>query len=331
MNRRQFLSTSCTGFAAGVLARSPLQGAPGPDYSISLAQWSQHRALKGGELDNLDWPAYVKKHFDIDALEWVNQFFSEKHDTLGSQPKGGNYLNELKKRCDSEGVSTLLIMCDRVGNLGDPVKEKRSQAVEGHYAWLEASKLLGGHSIRVNAASDPKLSWDEQAQLCADGLGRLSEKAAEMDLNVIVENHGGLSSNGAWLKQVMEAVNRDNCGTLPDFGNFYVAKNRNAKKFEEAKTLYTGDDYKIDETGIGYDRYRGVEELMLFAKGVSAKSHDFDEKGEEVHTDFARMMKIVKASGYRGHIGVEYEGSNLSEDEGILATKRLLERVFAAI
>lgn len=331
MKRRHFFHTAAGVLTAGSSTLSALAAA-GSDYKISLAQWSQHRALKGGTLDNLDWPEYVNNHFGINALEWVNQFFAGKHKTLGKQPIGGSYLNDLKKRCDDNGMQTILIMCDGVGSLGNPDEKKRTLAVEGHYAWLDAAKLLGGHSIRVNAASDAKLSGEEQSKLCADGLRKLSEKAATMNLNVIVENHGGLSSNGAWLSGVMKAVNLPNCGTLPDFGNFYVAKNRGkTEQFEAAKSLYTGDQYTVSEKGIEYDRYKGVTELMPFAKGVSAKSHDFNEAGEEIHTDFKKMMEIVKAAGYKGYIGIEYEGSELPEDEGIMATKRLLEKVFTEI
>ena len=98
-------------------------------------------------------------------------------------------------------------------------------------------------------------------------------------------------------------VDHPRCGTLPDFGNFRITR-------EEE-----------------YDRYQGVKELMTYAKGVSAKSHDFDEQGNETRTDYARMMKIVLDAGYRGYVGIEYEGNRLSEPEGIKATKVLLERV----
>ncbi len=332
MNRRRFLSLSSASLAAAAFSGRSFAAESSTRFPISLAQWSQHRALKGGTLKNLDWPAYVKNEFDIHAVEWVNQFFARQDDRLGAQPESAETIAEMKKRCDDEGVQTLLIMCDRVGQLGDPNEEKRTLAVEGHYAWLDAVSTLGGHSIRVNAASNPSLPDDEQAKLCVDGLRRLSEKAAEQQLNVLVENHGGLSSNGAWLAGVMKMVDLPNCGTLPDYGNFYVAKKRqNMKKWEQDLALYDDPIYTVDDTGIAYDRYRGVEELMPFAKGVSAKSHDFDEEGNEVHTDFLRMMKLVKDSGYTGHIGVEYEGQGLSEDEGIRATKRLLERVIAEV
>jgi sugar phosphate isomerase/epimerase len=296
-------------------------------------QWSLHRALRGGQLDALDWPRYTKEKFGIDALEHVNQFFANgdrDKDRYGLQPKPQEHFAELKTRISDLGMHSVLIMCDGVGNLGDPDETRRTNAVEGHYAWLDIAKLLGCHSIRVNAGSDPKLMPEEQARLCADGLHRLSEKAAPMGLGVIVENHGGLSSDGSWLSTVMRLVGLPNCGTLPDFGNFYLVKNRgDAAAYEQQKALFTGRKAKEDEKGLYYDRYQGVTDLMPFAKGVSAKTHDFDAAGEEIHTDYAKMMGIVAAAGYSGHVGIEYEGDGLSEDEGVLKTKALLERVLA--
>jgi sugar phosphate isomerase/epimerase len=244
-------------------------------------------------MTNLDFPAKARG-FGIDAVEYVNTFFGEKaRDPL--------YLDELKRRAEGEGVRSLLIMCDGEGNLGDPDEGRRARAVENHVRWLEAAAWLGCRSIRVNAESEG--SSEEQARLAADGLRRLSEKAGPFGLNVLVENHGGLSSHGAWLAGVLRAVERSNCGSLPDFGNFRIS---------------------ADET---YDRYRGVEELMPFAKAVSAKSHEFDEAGNEIHTDYRRMMRVVVGAGYRGAVGIEYEGTKHSEEEGILLTKRLLEKV----
>lgn len=342
-NRRQFFVSSAAALSTGTFLSSCKKADPGeeaepqieagPHFDISLAQWSNHVALKAGELDNLDWPAFTKENFGIGALEWVNQFFGEPHKTLGFQPRGGDYIAQMKQRCEDNGMKSLLIMCDRVGSLGNPDTAKRTAAVEGHYAWLDAAKELGCHSIRVNAASDATLTPEKQADLCVDGLRRLSEHAATLGLNVIVENHGGLSSNGAWLSGVLGAVNLDNCGALPDYGNFYLVKNRGkAEQYEKQKALYVGNPaLKEDEFGLGYDRYQGVKDLMPFAKGVSAKAHDFDEQGNEIHTDFSRMMQIVVDSGYEGYLGIEYEGKELGEVEGIKKTKALLERVIAEV
>jgi L-ribulose-5-phosphate 3-epimerase len=284
--------------AAGAVLRSPEESPAGagdePLFRISLAQWSLHRALRDGRLNHLDFAATARRDYGLDAVEYVNSFFKDK-------ARDADYLRDMKQRAADAGVRSLLIMCDGEGNLGDPDDARRRQAVENHYRWVEAAKALGCHSVRVNTASSG--SFEEQQKLAADGLRRLTEFGARHELNVLVENHGGLSSNGAWLAGVMRMVDHPRCGTLPDFGNFNL-----------------GD-------GKQYDRYQGVRELMPFAKAVSAKSHDFNDAGDEVHTDYRRMMKIVVDAGYRGYVGIEYEGSGLSEPEGIRATKRLLEKV----
>jgi len=266
------------------------------DFKISLAEWSLHRMLFSGKLDHLDFCLFAKKQFDINAVEYVNSFFFDKAEDVG-------YLKEMKKRANDMGVSSLLIMCDNEGALGDPDKKARNKAVENHYKWMEAARYLGCHSIRVNARSEG--NYLDQIALAADGLRKLTEYGEKIEINTIVENHGGLSSNGKWLVSVMNEVNHPMCGTLPDFGNFKI-------KDEE-----------------WYDRYLGVKELMPFAKAVSAKSHSFDNKGNEIHTDFNKMVDIVLSAGYSGHIGIEYEGSELDEIDGILMTKNLLERVGA--
>jgi len=293
-SRRKFITSLTASLAASSLLSTADHHKKKQLFEISIAEWSLHKSLFGKKISNLDFPVVAKKEFKISAVEYVNQFFKDK-------ATDKNYLNELKKICDNEGVKSLLIMCDGEGKLGDPDKNKRISSVNNHKRWIEAAKHLGCHSIRVNASSSG--SYDDQQKLAADGLSRLSEFASTHGLNVIVENHGGLSSNGQWLSGVMKSVNMKNCGTLPDFGNFRIGG------------------------GKTYDRYKGVKELMPFAKAVSAKSHDFDDKGNEIHTDYHKMMKIVIDAGYRGYVGVEYEGSKLSEYDGIKATKKLLESV----
>lgn len=340
-SRRHFLKAGTQSVGAAALglsasckpAGSESSEEKGPLFQISLAEWSLHNALRAGELEHLDFPKYTKDNFGLMALEHSNHFFSQESDKFGLQPMDRAYLLELRKRTDDLGMESLLIMCDRVGNLGDPDQQKRNTAVEGHYAWVEAAKLIGCHSIRVNAASDKKLSRDEQASLCADGLSSLCDFARQHEVNVIVENHGGLSSDGAWLALVMEKTGRGNCGTLPDFGNFYIVhKGGDIEKYEKAKAAFAkGGTYIENEGGLEYDRYQGLLDLMPYAMGVSAKSYDFDANGDETHTDFLKAMKIVKDSGYRGYIGIEYEGKVMSEPEGIRATQALLEKVFAEL
>ena len=300
-------------FVAGIAAAAPAALLAGPSmftscghippeneplFKISLAQWSLHRALNAGELEALDFPRIAREDYGLAAVEYVNSFFKERAEDEA-------YLGELKRRAGDHGVKSLLIMVDGEGALGAPDSDERTQAVENHYTWVHAAKFLGCHSIRVNAGSEG--TPEEQRELAADGIGRVTEFAADYDINVIVENHGGLSSNGSWLASVMETVNHPRCGTLPDFGNFRIAE------------------------GEWYDRYQGVAEMMPYAKAVSAKSHDFDEDGNEIHTDYTRMLRVVLGAGYHGYIGIEYEGERLSEPEGIRATKALLEKTRAEL
>ena len=300
-NRRSFLKTTVAATAGTVMA-SPLIAAVATKkspFKISLAEWSFHKTLFAKEMTNLEFPVATRK-LGIEGVEYVNQFFKDK-------AKDTTYLGELKKICKNEGVDSVLIMCDGEGMVGHPEKEERIKTVENHKKWVDAAAFLGCHSIRVNAGS--RGEYEEQQKLAADGLHMLCEYGDTKKINVIVENHGGLSSNGGWLAGVMKMVDHKRVGTLPDFGNFIINR----------------------RTGEEYDRYKGVELLMPFAKGVSAKSHVFDADGNEANMDYYRLMKIVKDSGYKGYVGVEYEGSELPEKEGIIATKKLLEKVFAAL
>ncbi len=271
-------------------------------FKLSLAQWSLHKALFAKKMDNLEF-AMKAKSMGFEGIEYVNSFFFDKAEDK-------NYLKEMKMRASDNGVQSLLIMIDREGGLGDPDDKARKEAVMKHHKWVDAAKYLGCHSIRVNAFG--KGTAEEVAQAAVDGLGSLSEYAKDAGLNVIVENHGSYSSDGMWLTNVMKKINMENCGTLPDFGNFCI-KRQESNCVEE------------------YDRYKGVTEMMPFAKAVSAKSHDFDKDGNEIHTDYKKMMQIVKEAGYNGFVGVEYEGSELGEEEGIIATRDLLIKVGKAL
>lgn len=262
-------------------------------FDISLAQWSINKAFWSGEKDKMRFAEIAKNEFGVRAIEYVNQFYMEGFSS--------SVVDELVRVSRGEGVRNVLIMCDREGRLGDPDEAKRAQAIENHIKWIEAARVLGCHAIRVNAASEGK--FDEQLKLAADGLRRLTEIGDQYGINVIVENHGGLSSNGSWLAAVMRLVDHPRCGTLPDFGNF--------------RTNY--------ETGEEYDRYLGTEQLMPFAKGVSAKTFNFKPDGYERDLDYEKLMGIVKVSGYRGYVGIEWEGKSLDEPTGILKTKKLLE------
>ena len=277
MKRRDFI---CKSLIAGSLISNPIFAYRGQDpfFEIGLAQWSLNKSLKSGKIDNLDFARIAREKFDIGVVEYVNQFFINK-------AKNKKYLSEMLNISEDNGIINNLIMIDSEGNLGDTNKKKRLKAFNNLKKWVEAAKFIG----------------------CSEDFG----------INVIVENHGGYSSNAKWLVKVIENANRKNIGTLPDFGNFCIRST--------PKNL---SDWGATTSGcaVEYDRYLGVEELLPYAMSVSAKSNDFDSDGNCIETDFSRMMSIIKKSEYRGYVSIEYEGSRYSEEEGIRLTKSLLER-----
>ena len=268
-------------------------------FKMSLAQWSLHRALIDKKMDHLDFAA-KSRSFGFEGLEYVNAFFKNK-------AKNMRYLKEMKLRADAEGQENVLIMIDGEGSLANPDANKRLKAIENHYKWVEAAHFLGCHAIRVNVAGG--VDKDEAVKASVESLTQLSEFAKDSNINILVENHGGFSSNGKWMTDVFSQIKNKNCGTLPDFGNFCITKDE--------------DENCLDE----YDRYKGMQELLPFAKAVSAKSYDFNEAGDETKLDYYRIMEMVKNSGYKGFVGVEYEGQIKSEEEGIQLTRDLLIRV----
>jgi sugar phosphate isomerase/epimerase len=245
----------------------------------------------------------VAAGYGINCIELVNTFYYSKANDMA-------YWERFKKNCEEAGVTVGLIMCDALGNMGDSDPEARMAAVENHKPWVDVAAFLGAKTVRVNAAGEG--TAEEVAASAVDGLKMLGAYGATKGINIVVENHGGYSSNAKWVAGVMDQVGMENVGTLPDFGNFCVEM---------------GPDGCINE----YDKYLGMKELMPYAKGVSAKSRVFDADGNETESDFLRIMEIVKTSGFKGYVGIEYEGPDLSEDEGIKATKALLETVFAEI
>jgi sugar phosphate isomerase/epimerase len=304
ISRRDFLRASAAASAATGVASfgimRPTEAAE-PLYKISLAEWSINRPLFGGQMQHLDF-AKIAKSVGIDAIEYVNQFFKDK-------AKDMDYLREMNARAKGEGVTQVLIMCDGEGNLGDPDAAKRQTAVENHYKWVEAAKFLGCHTIRVNGYSSG--TADEQMKLVADGMRKLVEFADPHAINVVIENHGGLSSNGKWLVQTIKLVNHPRAGTLPDFGNFRISGPSRGNP-----------DAKLES----YDSYVGVAEMMPLAKGVSVKPRVWDFNGNSSDIDLLRMMKIVVDAGYRGHCGIEHgpEGKQL---DAIKDLRQQLEKV----
>ena len=276
---------------------------------ISLAEWSLHRGLKAGRIDHLDFPSIAKNQFGFDAVEYVNGCFGSYKRDFKEAGMDMTYLRELLKRSKDAGVKNHLIMVDEEGFLALPEEKERLAAVDNHKKWIDAAKFLGCQTVRVNLHGTGETNAKKDASI--DSLSRLGEFAKPMNINIVVENHGSDSSKGFWLAEVMRKVNKSNVGTLPDFGNFCISHpwGTTQGECEEA-----------------YDRYKGIEELLPFAKGVSAKSYDFDANGEQPKIDYKRLIDLVKASGFKGYIGVEFEGETQTEEEGIRKTKALLQK-----
>ena len=306
MDRRKFITRSLTA-GAGLAFVNPAFGSftsaqsATQSLEISLAQWSLHRKLFAGDMDHLDF-ARMSQGFGCVGLEYVNAFFKDKATDV-------SYLKEMNSRAEDHQQKNILIMIDGEGGLAEKNVKKRLVNIENHYKWVEAAQVLGCHSIRVNLSGGEDRLDAQKAGI--DSLNRLAEFAKSYDVSVLVENHGGFSSDGNWLSNVMQNVSRENIGTLPDFGNFCIER-------------------KEQECISDYDRYQGMSELMPFAKALSAKSHGFDEQGNETQSDFFRMIEIAKKNQYSGYVGIEFEGTMDSEEEGIIKTKNLLDKAIAA-
>jgi len=304
MKRRDFSKLTIASALIGLTPLEILSASTNnkDQLKISLAQWSLNKAIKSGELSPLDF-AKKARSFDIDAIEYVSGLYTNHTDTL-KKISMQKLSKELLKRSDDYGIDNVLIMIDSQGSLASSNKKERLKAIDNHKKWIDFSYEIGCETMRVNLSGETKLDrWTENS---IKSLTELSDY--NKNINVVVENHGGLSSNGKYLSNVMSKVNIDNCGTLPDFGNFCI----------------DGSPRACNEW---YDIYKGVEELMPYAHAVSAKSYDFDDSGNETKIDYSKMIDIVKKAGYKGYIGIEYEGSRMSEDDGIIATKKLLEKL----
>jgi sugar phosphate isomerase/epimerase len=308
--RRIFIRQSLLGAGGLLLAPNLSMELPKKsEIKISLAEWSLNRALYSGKLDHLDFSAKARNDFGISVVEYVNGFFGGTKMNFKEAGKNLAYLKELLKRSTDAGVVNHLIMIDDEGALAATGEKERLQAIDDHKKWVEAAKFLGCLTVRVNLKGEG--SSEEKKSASVDSLGRLGDFARTMQINVVVENHGGDSSRGVWMADVMNQVNRSNVGTLPDFGNFCVS---------DPWGTTQGDCTEK------YDPYQGLKEMMPFAKGVSAKTYDFDDKGEQPKMDYKRLIDIVKASGYKGYIGIEFEGENQPEEEGIRKTRLLIEK-----
>jgi len=275
-------------------------------YGISLAQWSLHKMIKIDKtLNPIDF-AQKSKELGFDAIEYVSTLYRPILEKMSIKEMTKKLINKSKEH----DVKNLLIMVDDEGNLSSSNLSEIKEAIDKHKRWIEMASKLECHSVRVNLEGEDQLDkWKDNS---IKGLSLLSEFASNYNVNIIVENHGGNSSIGKELAEVIKNVNLDNCGTLPDFGNFCI-KRKNG-------SLYDGP------CDIEYDKYEGMRNLMPYAKAVSAKSYDFDPFGNETTIDFKKMMDIVDEFNYNGYLGIEYEGNNHSEINGIELTKKLIQK-----
>ncbi len=312
-NRRKFLALStATGLASTLWPTANAFSAQNkdkiPPLKISLAQWSLHRSYGDNTLQPQNFPTDAKKLFDINAVEYVADFYKEQKNEIA-------FWKKMQDVSADQGVSNLLIMVDGEGELGSSSDSERTQAIENHLPWIEAARESGCHSVRVNAFGRGTDTQIKHALV--DGLGRLTEFSAQADINILSENHGLQSSNGAFIVDVIKDVGSPYLGTLPDFGNWCLSE-------EWGGTANNSCPYI-------YDPYRGVAEFLPFAKGVSAKSYAFDQEGNETQLDYRKLLMLVKDLGFDGHIGIEYEGQMLSEFDGIRATQKLIEETWRTL
>ncbi len=313
MDRRDFIGRALAG-SMGLLASHDLlagqyfKGMDPKKLNISLAQWSLHRALEKGEIKAEDFAGITRDRYQIEAVEYVNAFYEE-------HCNDEKFWTQMNARARDAGVKNLLIMVDNEGQLGDPQESERKKAVENHYKWVDAARIMNCHSIRVNAFG----TGDRQSLKYAltDGLGHLASYGRQQEIHILIENHGLHTSDAHFITEIIKEVDNPYLGTLPDFGNWCLSAEWGSTQGGRCEEVF--------------DPYLGLELMLPFARGVSAKSYDFDTEGSETSLDYSRFLKMVKSSEFDGYIGIEYEGSKLSEDEGIKATKKLIEKVWASL
>ena len=304
MKRRQFNKLITSVSSCIVISNAYSFSKIKQNYGISLAQWSLNKMIKTEKTLNPINFAQKAKELGFNAIEYVSTLYRRELEKMN--------ISELTKKLISNSkdynIKNLLIMVDQEGDLSSSNSNEILQSIDKHKKWIEMANELGCHSVRVNLNGEDDIEkWKDNSII---GLTKLCEFAD--NINIIVENHGGNSSNGKALAEVIRNVNLNNCGTLPDFGNFCIKR---SKKSSSPK-----------ECDIEYDKYQGMRDLMPYAKAVSAKSYDFNEFGEETTIDFKKMMVIIRESKYEGFLGVEYEGKKLAEQKGIELTKKLIEK-----
>lgn len=291
---------------------------------ISLSQWSFHRAILGSSME--DYATFTKLlhskpervlqgHLDSrDILNIANSLGIKKVDLVNvlffGHAMDKPWLNEFIAKAKSFNTSFQVLMCDQAGNLGASSQLARKQSINAHIVWLETAVYLGCKQLRVNAIGDG--SYLSQLRQCADSLSKLGAIAESMGIELLVENHGYASNNGAWLAMLIEETNHDNVKVFADFDNFFMG----------------GWDLSPERR---YDRIQGLLDLAPFTAGVSAKSHDFGALGDETTIDFRKCIAIFEENGFDGLYSAEYEGDRISELEGAISTVRLTSSILDSI
>ena len=274
-----------------------------PEIKFSLAQWSYNRELFDGKMNTFDFIKEAKS-LGFDGVEYVNQFFKEKVDDF-------EYLDSLKQISSASGITNVMIMIDREGDLGDSDEGKRKDAVDNHKKWVDAAAYIDCNFIRVNAHGDG--TAEEMKNACSESIIRLADYAANKDIHILIENHGGFSSDASWLLALLDQINHKNVSLLADFDNWCIER-------EDGK-LWGSPCIKE------YDRQKGMRELLPHSKGISIKSFDFDKDGYESKMDYPALFKIMKQSKYNDFFAIEYEGHNLDSRTGVQKTKALADKM----
>ena len=285
-----------------------------PFFILSLAQWSYHREFSKNGVSPYEF-AKMASDLGFDGLEYVSQLYTDVTESEDKAYAMKVFIDKNNDLASQYNVKNVLIMIDGEGNLSTSDNQERKQAIENHKDWINAASKMGCSAVRLNLNGEKEESaWIKNS---IESLSILSAYAEPLNINVIVENHGGMSSNASLLMKVINQVSYSNCGTLPDFGNFCMSEDWGSLK-----------DNKCNNP---YDPYLGVSEMLPRAFGLSAKSYEFDANGNETILDYYRLLSIIKKADYNGFIGVEYEGDKLSEKEGIIATKKLLEKAASSL
>lgn len=269
---------------------------------LVLAQWSFNKELFAGQMNTFDFIREAKE-MGFSGVEFVNQFFMDKIEDEA-------YLDSLRATSEKIGIKNTLLMIDRAGNLGASDEKEREAAVLEHKKWMLAAAHLGCPNIRVNAHGDG--SSEEVFEACKSSIAKLLTWGKQRKVGVIIENHGGYSSDGDWLYRLIQELEPYGVASLADFDNWCIER--------ENGELWGAPCVKE------YDRYKGMQQLLPSAKSVSVKAFEFDANGLPVKSDFSRMFRLIRDSGYDGYLAVEFEGHGIDAKEGILKTKALAER-----